>query len=88
MEVGSVNSGMNAYVDTNRQAGQNRQAVEAERVQQAAREEARRAERMDSPPAQPAAPKVEAKEAAPQPAPKPVVNAQGQQTGTRVNVTA
>lgn len=62
----------NALAIANRQATESRQAAEAQKVQQAERRE----EKLD----EPVEPKAEA--------PKPVVNAQGQQTGTKVNVTA
>ncbi|MBS1197336.1 MAG: hypothetical protein H6R18_1121 [Proteobacteria bacterium] len=74
MEVSSVNSGSSAYVDANRQASESRQAADAMKVQQ------QQVER----PKEKTVERVEQKAEAP----KPVVNAQGQKTGTNINVIA
>jgi hypothetical protein len=75
MEVNSVSSGSSAYVDANRQASESRQAADAMKAQQQQQVE-RPKEKMVE--------RVEQKTEAP----KPVVNAQGQKTGTNINITA
>lgn len=75
MEMGSINSGNNAYVNLARPTSENRQA-----------EQAKEAQKLQQPTQVKTEKQVQVQ--AQQEAPKPVVNAQGQQTGTRINVTA
>lgn len=74
MAIQSVTSSISAYTSSTQssQAQQSQQAQQAQQSQQAEK------------PAQRPAERVELKEEAP----RPVVNAQGQQTGTTINVIA
>ena len=72
MAIQSVTSNIGAYANTGTQASQTQQSQQALRAQQAEKREPRPEER------------VERKEE-PQ---RPVVNAQGQPTGTLINVVA
>lgn len=72
MSVSSVNSGGNANAKVSQQPSQNRLAVEAQKMKQP----------------EPAKAKVETAPPRKAEEPKPVVNAQGQTTGQRINVTA
>jgi ribosomal protein L12E/L44/L45/RPP1/RPP2 len=72
MAIDSVTSTISAYVNSGAQAGKSQQAQQAQQAQQPETREPRPEER------------VERKEEPP----RPVVNAQGQQTGTLINVIA
>jgi hypothetical protein len=72
MAIQSVASSISAYANSGAQAAKSQQAQQPQQTQQVERSQPRPAER------------VELKEAAPH----PVKNAQGQETGTLVNVTA
>ena len=74
MAIQSVTSSISAYAGSRVQASQAQQARQAEQAQQT-----RQAEQQPKPEE-----RVERKEEAP----RPVVNAQGQQTGTLINVVA
>jgi hypothetical protein len=75
MAIQSVASSISAYANSGAQAAKSQQAQQSQQSQQT-----QQVERSQPRPAE----RVELKEAAP----RPVKNAQGQETGTLVNVTA